>query len=649
MIVAAPLLIALLLPGCAASIADEELDQGQQRGLLEALQKLRLLNLGSGRLIRKRDSEAPALPPPGRQVKAEQLSLDAVLAGKGKAVSQDLDSLLRNRMKRDQSLMVQINVFNSAGKGCWKRKKVPPHSAKLRPEVTAASESSTAAPSSEETQSKTSALLSEQSTLTMSSLGSQPPTATPLLAVNESGTNYNRSQSGIKQVTYDTLVSKPSLLRKVQGKQYFNTSAGSVTSTPIASMSYSYSEEYPLTLVDQLFPRSNVTYSRTTTVAPMWKPLRPEPFFPNQNFNPENIKGTSNIAFGHAGGLNRNPPPLMKITVPAMVPADRPADNMQQPDAGTTMYYPVEALETAQDGPCEDTYGDGFNCDGDRQMYRAKASGNPGSPFDVLIGSVAAAVGAKSWQRSGAVGGKEPCQCSDVDIDAALKKRASTAKLPKEEQSSRPLLNVQKRLWPAPLVQKPVVKVFGSLRYAPTTDNAYEYATTYVYEDYYPTAYYEAPPVQQKLPPTQYHPQPKFPSQPRPQPQVLPMKKEGVSLFHQPDVGVYAARVPNNSPTGGVAVGNKLLRPVKPAAPPTRTNGAAKKRVARDLSAVAARAESMCPCRTTQKPPCTKTRKKCSKKTPCTKKVKKCKKPCPKKVEQHVMPYPYFNDARIRG
>ncbi|XP_077564540.1 uncharacterized protein LOC144180003 [Haemaphysalis longicornis] len=484
MILAAPLLIALLLPGCAVSIADGEIDQGQQRGLLEALQKLRMLNLGSGRLLRKQAPEAAAQPLPGQQVKAEQLSLDTVVARQSKLASQDLDSLFRNQMKRDQSLMVQINVFNSAGKGCWKRRKVLPHPTEIWPEATTAF--STAARSSQDTTSKTPAL-------------------------------------------------------------------------PIDS-------------------------------------------------------------------------------------TDRPEDDMQQPDTGTTMYFPAGALDVTQNNPCEYTYGDGLNCDDNGQVYRAKASGIPSSPFDVLIGSVAAAVGGKTWQRTGAVAGDEPCQCSDTDLEAALKKRASTTRLPQNGRSSRAQLNLQKRLWPVPLVQKPVVRVFGSLRYPPTTDNTYDYATTYVYEDYYPTAYYEALPVQQKSPPAQYRPRLKIPSQPRSQPQAQPVKIGGVSLFHQPDVGVYAARVPNNDP----AVGNKLLRPIKPAAGPTRTNDAAKKRVARDVRAVDVRAESMCPCSTTQKPPCTKTRKKCVKKPPCTKKVKKCKKPCPKKVEQPIMPYPYFSGSRIR-
>ncbi|CAN8003851.1 unnamed protein product, partial [Ixodes hexagonus] len=99
-------LISLLLPYVVV-VGPVVVRQQQQTSLLEALQKLRRpneLQLGGD----------PANP---RQVEPPVVEDEP----------EDLETLLRNRrQEREQAVMVQINVFNNDGKGCWHKKRKTP-------------------------------------------------------------------------------------------------------------------------------------------------------------------------------------------------------------------------------------------------------------------------------------------------------------------------------------------------------------------------------------------------------------------------------------------------------------------------------------------------------------------------------------------
>lgn len=618
------LLIALLLPGCAPSFPDGQMDQGQQQGLLEALQKLRLLNLANGRHQNPRDIHEHA-----HQQRSQEAFADIANASQNAAVFPDLDSLLRNRLKRDQSLMVQINVFNSAGKGCWHRRKASSPAVSLRT-LTSTVDTVSAVPPKATSSSSSEPASTPTPVLGTASSRSYPGMLTdnvPSIKPNVSSVRYtseqvspseaigaNATASVIAETTLARALGMESAPLQAQGEKDV---IHSYAATPSEFASPSQYSEDNVIRNDSLFTVTNGTRSRVTSAESALKQASPVPFFPKPNFEDYRAKGDSKWPFARFtihGGL---PPPVLKVTIPLLIPQDERLYDNGQPNAdeGIDLSNKPWSYSLDDTSRCLQLLKLGLKCDYSTQVYRSKASGAPESP-NALNANVVAAVEPRNVGRkkSGTV---ERCVCSDTDLGENSEgfKLGGT-----QEFILKPRAETLERLQSQPQQRSPL-KVFGSLRYPPPTDVVYEYATTYVYEDYFPTALYDSqPPVQKALPPQKLA-------------QVSSYQRSLASVARQ-DGAIYESRAASNRPPGSLALEPKARR--LKARSGARITSGPRKRFARDLKAL--QEPAMCPCSTTRKPPCTKTRKKCVKKRPCTKKAKK---PCRKKIQEpNMSPFP---------
>lgn len=611
MALTALLLIALLLTGCALSIPNGQADQGPQRGLLEALQKFRLLNVANGPLHNRRYVNARA-----QDQQSQQVLVDVAHASQNVSVFPDLDSLLRNRLKRDQSLMVQINVFNSAGRGCWHRRTVLPSSAFTREEVNVGGASSVFASGLPQirTEAVPVSVGLEEGKVPWVQPGA--PFVVPSIdqPINISDNDNNGAASVVVENVTAAAPEKDSPLQDVQSEKdvIHNIPVPPARVEPAPS----YPGEAAATLTEGLLRWRTESGSLVTPEAAVWKQSDPVPFFPKQSFDQYHGKPASMMSVAPFPARFGHPPPLMKVTVPVLIPSE---DEFVQP--GLDPSQPGRALLN-DPSPCLQSFSVGINCN--KQIYRGKASGVPSSPFYNLIRKAAAPLERKNMDRSvGAA--RELCECSDTNNAADNKNGFKASDV--QELLLKPREDALQRLRPQ-LQQKPPVKILGSLRYPPPNDNAYEYATTYVYEDYVPSAYYEAQPQPQPPPLLQRPPQQPGQAQSRQQPQ--PMLRAGINPLMDPSGSRYELRNATNHAPGSLAVDHKPRRPKSRNG--TRTSLSPLRRIARDLHALGVAAND-CPCASSRKPPCTKTRKKCVKKRPCTKKLKKCTKRCRKKTE----------------
>ncbi|XP_049524602.1 uncharacterized protein LOC125946147 [Dermacentor silvarum] len=627
------LLIALLLPGCALSFPGGQVDQGQQQGLLEALQKLRLLNLPNGRHQNQRDTHARQ----AQQQQSQQVFGDIANASQNAAVFPDLDSLLRSRLKRDQSLMVQINVFNSAGKGCWHRRKASSPAVSTKPEVNAMETVAAVPPKLPASGSSASAkppapALGSASTLAYADIVTDN---VPFIKSKAPFAGYSLDRVSPTEVV-DANVTESIVVETAPARALGMESAPlqaqgekdvihNYAATPSEfAQPLQYSQEDNTTLNDLLFTATDATHSRSTPVDAVWKSASYVPFFPKQSFDDYRSKEGSKQ---HLSPLTMHfgpPAPVLKFTVPLLIPPEQRSDDVVQPkaDIGIYLQKQVESFDLNDPSRCLQSLSLGLKCDESTQLYRAKASGTPDSSLNILSGNVPAAVGPRNIGRKSS-GPVERCICSDTDLgDKEGFKLAGT-----QELLLKPRAENLERLRPQ-LQQKPPLKIFGSLRYPPPNDVVYEYATTYVYEDYFPTAYYEnQPQPQETLPPQKPALGPSY-QQPQPVPQL------SLASLLRPEAARYESRTATNHPLGSLAAEHKARR--FKAGTGTRITSGPRKRFARDLQAVQ-EPVMRCPCSSTRKPPCTKTPKKCVKKRPCTTKAKKCKKPCRKKPQEPNM------------
>ncbi|KAL1440531.1 hypothetical protein MTO96_009387 [Rhipicephalus appendiculatus] len=614
------LLIALLLPGCAPSPSDGQVDQGQQQGLLEALQKLRLLNLAKGQHHNRRDTHEQA-----QQQRSQQVVMDIANASQSAVVFPDLDSLLRNRLKRDQSLMVQINVFNSAGKGCWHRMKASSpsdHATPVGSTVVSAVPSETPTPSSLQSASTPAPQLGTTSSTAYAGLITDyvpfikpkaPSVGYPIGWVSSGEViGVNATASIVVETTLASALETDSAPLQAQGEKDIVH-----TATPSEFASPSQYSEGNVTWDDSLLTAANGTSSNATDTA--WQPASPVQFFPKQNFDDYRSKNDSKRPFAPFG----LPPPVLKVTIPLLIPRDEAPDDTGQPSADVGMDFPKqpETYNLNEASRCLELLKLGLKCDYSTEVYRAKASGAPESPINILSGNIVAAVESRDVGRKNG-GTVERCVCSDSDLGDSNEgfKLSGT-----QELLLKPRADALERLRPQ---QRPPLKVFGSLRYPPPTDIVYEYATTYVYEDYFPTALNDGQPQPQKAAPP-----PKLAQAPSYQ-QPQPVLQRSLGSLARPEAARYEPRAATNHPPGPFALEHKARR--LKARNGARITSGPRKRFARDLRAVQ-EPVMWCPCSSTRKPPCTKTRKKCvKKKHPCPKKAKG-KKPCRKKIQEPNM------------
>ncbi|XP_077484656.1 uncharacterized protein LOC144094614 [Amblyomma americanum] len=614
MALTALLLIALLLPGCVLSLPNGQVDQGPQRGLLEALQKLRLLNLANGRQQNRRYANAPA-----QHQQSQQVLVDIPNRSQNVSVFPDLDSLLRNRLKRDQSLMVQINVFNSAGRGCWHRRTALPSSTLPRAEANVGGANSVLASALTEipTQAVPMSVGLEEGKVPWVQPGI-PSVIPPIDQHNTSSVDYNAAANvAIENVTAGA-PELDSAIQNVQGEKDV------IHNIPVPSSSFvpapSYSGEAAATPTEELSQWRAESGSRITPEAVVWKHSNAASY-PKQSFEHYPAKPPPRIPIGPMTVRFGLPPPLIKVTVPVLMPSE---DYLYQSGLDAVTDNPSEPEGDALNDPsgCLQSFSVGLNCG--EKIYRGKASGVSSSPFDNLIRKGPAPVERRNMDRSvGAA--KQLCECSDTNNSADKNKNGFN---PSDVQALlfKPRGDALQRLRPQ-LQQNPPAKILGSLRYPPPNDIAYEYATTYVYEDYVPSAYYEAQPQPQPLPLRQSPPQQPGQAPSRQQPQ--PLRRLGVSPLTVPGGSKYQLRNATKHVPGALAVDHKPRR--LKSRNGTRTSASPLKRIARDLQALEVTPEG-CPCASSRKPPCTKTPKKCAKKRPCTKKLKKCKKRCRKKT-----------------
>ncbi|XP_054926369.2 uncharacterized protein [Dermacentor andersoni] len=664
------LLIALLLPGCALSFPDGQVDQGKQQGLLDALQKLRPLSLANGQhqtdgqmdqaqqqgllealqklrlinLANERHQSQRDIHEQAERQQSQQVFGDIANASQNARVFPDLDSLLRNRLKRDQSLMVQINVFNNAGKGCWHRRKASPPTISSKPEVNAtetisaipykppvpASSASAKAPAPE---LGTASALANAGMATDNGpfIKSKPPfegySLEPVSPTEVVGTNV--TENTVVETAPGSALGMESVPLQAQGEKdvIHNYAATPLEYAPPSQ----YSQEGNVTLNDLLFTATDVTRSRPTPVDAVGKPASYVPFFPKQSFDDYRSNGGSKQPLFPLSMRFGPPAPVLKFTVPLLIPPEVRAHDSSQLKADVDMLFQkqLQSIDLKDPSTCLQSLSLGLKCDDSKQVYRAKASGTPESSLNIPNGNVAAAVRPRNIGRKSS-GPVEQCICSDADLgDKNGFKLGGT-----QELLLKPRAETLERLRPQ-LQQKPPLKIFGSLRYPPPNDVVYEYATTYVYEDYFPTAYYESQPQPQETPPPQKPVLAPSYQQPQPVPQLK------LASLVRPEAVRHESGAATNHPLGSLSVERKVRR--LKARTGTRITSSPLKRFARDLQAVQGPV-SWCPCSSTRKPPCTKTPKKCVKKRPCTKKARKCKKPCRKKVQEPSMspfPVPY--------
>lgn len=606
------------------------MNKGQQQGLLDALQKLRLLNLAKGQHHNRRDTHEQA-----QQQQSQQVIVDIANASQSAAVFPDLDSLLRNRLKRDQSLMVQINVFNSAGKGCWHRRKASTPAVPLGPVVStvvSAVPPKAPAPSSLQSARTPAPQLGTASSTAYAGLVTDyvsfikpqaPSVGYPMGWVSPGEViGANATASIDAETTLARALETESVSLRAQGEKDV---IQNYTATPSEFASPSQYSEGNVTWDDLLFTGTNGTSSNATSTDTAWKPVSPVPFFPKQNFDDYHSKNDSKRPFAPFGLL----PPVLKVTIPLLIPPDEAPDDTSQPKAEVGMDFPKqpETYDLNDASRCLQLLKLGLKCDYSTEVHRAKASGAPESPINVLSGNIVAAVEPRNVGRKNS-GTVERCVCGDSDLEQNNEgfKLGGT-----QEFLLKPRAEALERLRPQ-LQQRPPLKVFGSLRYPPPTDIVYEYATTYVYEDYFPTALYDGQPQPQKAPAPQKLVQ--EPSYQQPQ----PVLQRSLGSLARPEAARYEPRAVTNHPPAPFALEHKARR--LKARNGARITSGPRKRFARDLRAVQ-ETGMWCPCSSTRKPPCTKTRKKCAKKKhPCTKKAKG-KKPCRKKIQEpNMLTYP---------
>ncbi|XP_075741272.1 uncharacterized protein LOC142790159 [Rhipicephalus microplus] len=615
------LLIALLLPGCAPS-PPGQMDQGQQQGLLEALQKLRLLNLAKGQHHKRRDTREQA-----QQQQSQQVVVDLANASQSAAVFPDLDSLLRNRLKRDQSLMVQINVFNSAGKGCWHKVKA---SSPALPAIPVGSTVVSAAPPEAPTPSSLQSARTPAPQLDLTTSTAYVALVTdyvPFINPKAPSVEYpigwvspgevigaNATANIVVETTLARAFETDSAPLLAQGEKDIIHNYTATPSEFASLLQYSVSN---VTWDDSLFTATNETSSNDTTDT-TWKLTNPVNFFPKQNFDDYRSKNKSKRPFAPFG----LPPPVLKVTIPLLIPPDEVPDDTSQPRPDVGMDFPKQpgTYDLNDASRCLQLLKLGLKCDSSTQVYRNKASGSPESPVNFLSGNIMAAVEPSNVGRRNS-GTVERCVCSDSDLGDSSEgfKLSGT-----QELLLQPRAETLERLRPQ---QRPPLKVLGSLRYPPPTDIVYEYATTYVYDDFIPTALDDGEP-QKAAPPQKLAQEPSYQ-------QSQPVFQRSLGSMARPEATRYEPR----AATAGPFAFEHKARRLK-ARNGARITSGPRKRFARDLRAVQEPA-MWCPCSSTRKPPCTKTRKKCVKKKHTCRKKANSKKPCPKKIQEpNVLAYP---------